>query len=152
MKIFTSFLFLALVSSPVFCAEFGADTKTMLSATADAGDLASALLAAALDLDDETAYGGDAVTGLVAADYEAIIDPIKNAVDVILAELDVEDVAAQITALDELLSDVHDCITFDGDSPCTCGGATVLVSEETLDCDGNAAELDADTWDFATFD
>lgn len=124
----------------------------MLDVTANAGDLTSSLLSAALDLDDGTAYGGTAVTALVQADYETIITPIANAVNVILTTLDAENtVETQIAALDLLLSDVHDCITFDGDTPCTCGGAAVLTSTTSADCSGNAAEL-ADDWDYATFE
>lgn len=122
MKLFTSFLLLALVSAPVFSA-FTADTATMLAAAdGDATDVEFIRLSvdtagtyATAVVIDEADYTG------AAADSAAIL--------AILGALDVADLATQLGTVDTALGTFMACgAAQDGDSDCVCGGVFTATS------------------------
>lgn len=123
MKLFTSFLLLALVSAPVFSA-FTDDTATMLAAAdGDATDVEFIRTA----LDTATDYA--TTVGIVEADYTSAAAD-SAAILAILGALDVADLATQLGTVDTAIDTFALCgvAQTGGDTDCVCGGVFTAVS------------------------
>jgi len=138
MKLFTSFLLLALVSAPVFSV-FTDDTATMLAASdGDATDVEF------IRLSVDTAGTYATAVEIAEADYTAAAAD-SAAILAILGALGVADLATQLGTVDTALGTFMLCGVAQGagDTDCLCGGvfSFTSVNDECAEDDDMTADV-----------